>query len=271
MKIVCPTCQAKLKISDHQVPAAGVWAKCPKCHERFFIKPSAQIIFDLTAPFQRPAQAPGPLPRRDPMAQQIVERARVKRGLAVGPIRNAADEESSPVTVFPKAAVPPEVYKAIGLALLGFPILFIAIFFSSLPYSKPELSPGLQPAAIVAKINDVNNNQALIRQDLLNIRKDMVRRPRPFYGSGYSSSETRVFNYFVANMLPEEICSGIDYTEVTKLTSAYGFTVRGHCLGGNGQPLEMRVEWTLKKATIQFPYYQARSEFDLSPRSGQKN
>lgn len=269
MKIVCPRCQAKLKISDHQVPAAGVWAKCPKCRERFFIKASAQTTVDLAAPFQPPALAPGSLPRRDSTTQQIIERARAKRGLGADLKKDAADEISL-VTVFPSAVIPPEVYKVIGLALLGFPILFIAIFFSSLPGSKSELSHGLQPAAIVAKINDVNNNQALIRQDLLNIRKDMVRRPRPFYGGGYSSSETRVFNYFVANMLPEEICSGIDYTEVTKLTSAYGFTAKGRCLAGNGKQLEMRVEWTVKKATILFPYYQARSEFDLSPRQGQK-
>ncbi|MDR3037758.1 MAG: zinc-ribbon domain-containing protein, partial [Candidatus Adiutrix sp.] len=38
MKFVCPKCQAKLAIPPERVPAAGAWARCPKCRERFFIK-----------------------------------------------------------------------------------------------------------------------------------------------------------------------------------------------------------------------------------------
>lgn len=264
MKLVCPKCQAKLKIPDQQIPATGAWAKCPKCQERFFINPAAQSAVDLTTPFQRPNQAPAPLGRRDSSAQQLIERVRAKRGLPTDQRRDAFDE-SGLVMVYPKPAVSAGTYQAIGLALLAVPILFIVIFFSSLPDSESSDSSRPKPAEIVTKINDINSNHALIRQDLLNIRKGLVNRPRPVYGAGYSTSETRVFNYFVANMLPEDICSRTDYTEVTRLTSAYGFTAKGRCLQGKGNVLELRVEWTTQKAMILFPYYQAKSEFDLYP------
>jgi predicted Zn finger-like uncharacterized protein len=38
MKVKCPKCQAVMSVDESKIPDKGVYGRCPKCQERFFVK-----------------------------------------------------------------------------------------------------------------------------------------------------------------------------------------------------------------------------------------
>lgn len=265
MKLVCPKCQARLRISDQQVPANGAWAKCPKCRERFFINPAAQSAADLTRPYQ--SEKPnGPASiRRDQSSQQLIERLRTKRGLEAGEGGGGFDPDL--VTVYPELRISQDFYQPIGLALLAVPVLCLVWLLTSLDTAPRQIDASRDPQKIMAAKRASDNNIDLVRQDLLNIKRDLMRRPRQVVSVDHTGPESRVFNYFMSDMLPG-VCSGIDYIEVSDLKPAYGFAAKARCVDMPKNYLEMKVEWVARKAVVTFPYYRTKDEIDLYPPSG---
>ncbi|OQY28483.1 MAG: hypothetical protein B6244_06955 [Candidatus Cloacimonetes bacterium 4572_55] len=72
MKVACPKCKIKLKISDDKVTARGIKIKCPKCKTVFIVRkpgskrPAAPKQRPAVKPRQRPAAKPRPRPAPKP-------------------------------------------------------------------------------------------------------------------------------------------------------------------------------------------------------------
>jgi len=260
MKLVCPKCLSHLKVPAAKVPAGGGWARCPKCAEMFYVQAPGQGL-DLLS------EAPGAPPARrrqrygrDEGSQQLLDRLRTQRGEDVRDDRRF-DLDLNKVIIFPEPALPPAVYQVIGLALLSLPILALAVIFFK---SEPAAAPAPSAAEFKAQLNN-EFNPALIRADLLQIRRQTIYKKRLLTQVDFTGSESRVFKYFAANMVPG-ICDAINQLEIESDRPTNGFSATAVCREGILESLRMQVHWTDRTAVISFPgYSQHDQEVDLFP------
>lgn len=268
IKLVCPQCQLNLRVPKQRVPAAGAWAQCPRCQERFFINPAGSSVEDLTRPF--PGDTPdsssaraGGVAGRDSSSQELLDRVKAKRGL---PKEIAYEPEL--IIVYPEPAPPDYVYRVASAAMLCLPLLVAFLLFSSTNSRLNRVEPPPAPVnTAVDRLNDRDNPES-IRTDLMNIKRDHVLRRRTVYGIGYSGPESRVFNYFM-NRLAPEACDGISYLKITVPDGGgRGFRATGFCLTPEGRRLDMRVDWIGQGSRITFPYTNRSEDFTLQAPGG---
>jgi len=258
MKLTCPKCQSQLKVPADKIPAAGGWARCPHCAEKFFVKaPGSEI--DLLS--QIPGDGSAGRLGRNAEGRRLLDRLR-----AAGRAPEAAKEPdwsdfiSSEVTIFPEPAPTPALYQALGLALLGLPVLLLGLFF--VWYESPP-----QPVASTVVFDKTFNNEQDPKQILANldtIRRNMANQKRIISTVRRTGSESRVFNYFAARLMPGT-CDAISRLEMTSEAPTKGFEATGFCIGGKVNWLKMEVVWTNRTAIISFPHYSKAEEMEMYP------
>lgn len=268
IKLVCPQCQLNLRVPRQRVPAAGAWAQCPRCQERFFINPAGSSIEDLTRPFagdapEASSARAGGVAGRDSSSQRLLDRVKAKRGLP-----EEVEYEPDLIIVYPEPALPDYAYRAASAAMLCLPLLVAFLLFSTTNSRLNQVEPPPAPVnTAVDRLNDRENPES-IRADLLNIKRDHAFRRRAVYGIGYSGPESRVFNYFM-NRLAPEACDGVSYLQITVPGGGgQGFRATGICLAPEGRRLEMRVDWIDQGSRITFPYTNRSEDFGLQSPGG---
>ena len=259
MKLVCPKCLSHLKVPAEKIPVGGGWARCPKCAEMFYVQPPGQGLDLLSEPAKTPParrQRSG----RDESSQELLDRLRTQRGEENRDDRRF-DLDFNKVTIFPEPALAPAVYQGMGVALLALPVLVMAvIFFKSGPAAPP-------PVSTVEFKTMLNNefNPDLIRADLLQIRRQTTYKNSLLTQVDYSGSESRVFKYFAAEMVPG-ICDVINRLDIESDRPPKGFAATATCQGGILERLRMQVSWTDRTAIISFPGYSKHDQVvDLFP------
>ena len=241
------------------MPAGGGWARCPKCTEMFYVQAPGKGLDLLSEP---PPTSPArrTRARRDESSQQLLDRLRTQRGEDVRDDRRF-DLDLSKVTIFPEPALAPAVSQALGMALLALPIIVLGvIFFKSSP-------PGPPPISTTEFKERLNNefNPDLIRADLLQIRRQTIYKKKLLTQIDFTGSESRVFKYFAANMVPG-ICDVISWLEIESERPTKGFAATAVCEGGILESLRMQVSWTDRTAVISFPGFSKHDqEVDLFP------
>ncbi|MDR0882136.1 MAG: zinc-ribbon domain-containing protein [Candidatus Adiutrix sp.] len=262
VKLTCPSCQAKLQVPDDHIPAAGGWARCPKCRDRFFLKPGGQAAVDLARPFQEPptAQASPTRPGRDEASQKLLDRLKDKNR-AGQPDKGLEDFEPGEIIVFPAPALSETACQYIGLALLSLPLLAI-ILVLSWGRTTPAVVSQVSPTAL--KRLNTEDSPEIIRADLLNIKRDLLRRRRPHIDVDYSGPESRVFKYFMGRLTPPDYCSGITHLEIAASQPTSGFVATGFCQGEAYKLLEMKASWTIWGVRVQFSDYPGQEEFEMT-------
>lgn len=257
MKLVCPKCLTNLKVPVEKVPADGGWARCPKCGEKFYVQPPGKALDLLSEPPQAPPTRKRP--GRDESSQMLLNQLRAKKGEKVGGDPRLADFKE--VTIFPEPATAPGAYQALGAALLALPIIVLAIIFFK---SDVAGNPPVSYADFNSRLND-EFNPDLIRTDLLQIRQRTTDKKRLKKQVDFSGSESRVFKYFAADMVPG-VCDSISWLDIESDMPPKGFAATAVCVGGILERLRMQVNWTDRTAIISFPGYSRRDqEVDLFP------
>lgn len=258
MKLVCPKCMTRLKVSADKIPPIGGWAKCPKCAERFFVQPPGKGV-DLHSEASKEAGA-GKRPIRDSASQRFIDRLKSLRGESPDTIGHGPLIYSE-VTIFPEPAISPAIYQGIGLALLAVPLLLLIMAF--MIKSESASTPRQEAEKFNADFND-DKNIKLIRSDLVMIRRNMSKRPVITSTITYTGSESRVFNYFSERLTPG-ICKSISKLEINSNQPIKGFEATGTCSDGVTRRLKMLVTWTDKTAVVGFQGYPAHEEVELYP------
>lgn len=275
MKLTCPKCHSNLRIPAEKVPITGAWASCPKCQERFFIKPPAQqqqaaagVIGPrhseaLKAPqTAAPPPAAGSLKRRDQESQRLLERMKRKRP----ELRTEQPEpiDFSALTVYPEFVSYPVARQVVTGILLATPLVVMAVIFYAGSNVKPQ---PLAPSTTLVKMQDKSNTE-LVKNDLRSLRKHMQRRQNVVRMRIDSSGpEARIFNYFMERMVPG-VCEGEGISSLRiAADSSKGFSALGTCTS-NSKELEMNVVWTMNTAKVSFTGYPAQGteEIDLFPQ-----
>lgn len=295
LKLACPKCRLNLRVPAQRVPASGAWAQCPRCRERFFINPAGHSLEELTRPFASgpaeaapgpapapgPASAPGPVsasgpasasapaaspgrPVRDANSQRLLDRLKAKRG----PQADEPDDyEPGMVMVYPEPAIPESVFRAASAAMLCLPLLaiFLIFSFSGSRLAKPAAARPEPEITTVGMLNDYES-EAMIRQDLSNLRRDQLMRRRSLYGVGHNGPETRVFQYFMHRLAPN-VCAGVRYIQVSVPNSPAGpdagFTMTGFCEDPEDRRLAINIEWAGRAGLVFVPYNQKTERFSL--------
>lgn len=258
MKLTCPKCQSQLKVPADKIPAAGGWARCPHCSEKFFVKsPATQV--DLLSP--TPGDGSTGRLGRNAEGQRLLDRLKAAGRAPESPKAPGwSDFISQEVTIFPEPAPTPALYQALGLTLLGLPVLLLGLFFAW--YEAPA-----QPAAPTAVFEKTFNNaqdpkQVLVYLDI--VRRNMANQKRIISTIRRTGSESKIFNYFAARLMPGT-CDDISRLEMTSDAPTKGFEATGYCIGGKVNWLKMEVVWTNRAAIVSFPHYSKAEEMEMYP------
>jgi len=257
VKFTCPACQAKLTINDERIPEAGAWARCPKCQDRFFIPPKNKALgLDRT-------DANGP-PRlnleRGEAREKILARARSINGASDNQAAAEFDPEAV-VVIYPDLQQRSLLLNvAIGFFIV-LPLIALLVAFKA--SSRIPTDASQAEVVTVARVTD-KDNSALIRSDLVSLRRKMIRQGRFSVGVESSSAETRVFNYYMDRLVPGA-CQGISYIEVSSSSPVNGFKAVATCRENPHKKLEMLVEWPNNTAVITFPDYRSRETVEMNP------
>ncbi len=254
MNITCPHCRARSRIADERVPGAGAWARCPKCRNRFFIRPPE--------PEGPPAGAPPAAEAdRNDLRRRILRRV---RGSAAAEAYASRTLEAGPepeVLVFPEATLSPRACLALGLALLALPLILIGVFFKSASSWRPAPPPPTTQVAVI----DETKRIAYLKGDLLQLRNRMMRWRRLQYSVEYTGSESRVFKHYAARLLPPSVCGDITRLELRSERPSRGFTATATCLDRRHGLVDMEIGWVGRGAVISFPAYRVTEEVELFP------
>jgi len=230
MKFVCPRCRAGLSIPEERVPAAGAWARCPKCQERFFLKVRGAL--DPLAAETGPAGRlrPG---GRTAGEQRLLDRQRARMGRAETSLEGP--DGLGEVTVFPAPAPNYGLYGlAAALAVGGF-LGFLAHAFRSAGDWTERPEPTAPPTA--------SYEERGLAADLAAMRRDFRRRPGLRRNIGYSGREARVFKYLMAQLAPEA-CGGEFFSlRLWSPDTRQGFKAIGACLNEGQTAPELEVKW----------------------------
>jgi len=268
MQLVCPHCHAKLTVPDQTIPDKGAWGRCPKCHDRFFIPASNQKP-DLAGSYQpvRQAKQYGAADKQSLERQRLLERLKTLNG------ENDAEElpdfDPSLITVYPELQQAPRLRMFFCVLFLIIPVIFTIVFFSissKIPLEDPR-SPTDSSSLYIPDIDP----KAVIRGDLLSLRQKMMRRGRFSSGVNYTGPESRVFNYYMEQLVPGLCTQGISYIEIKSLSASTGFSATATCLEHFDKKIEMKVHWPGRKATISFPgLTHNEAEVELFPEPAAK-
>ena len=259
LKLACPKCGRPLHTDAARIPPAGAWTHCPRCGERFFLKPPGQGA-DLSSP----APAAGPkLAAGDSQARrELLSRlqARSPSAAASAPPPDY-DEE---VTIFPRAAWSGEACFAAGSLVLALIVLVSFMFFRGSVHHPPPPPP----AMAAARLND-SQDLGLIRHDLIGLKRRFVNRRTLRADIEHTGPESRIFKYFLARLEPRGGCAGLARLEIKSEDPARGFRAEAVCLDQDGRlspgKLELDIKWTQRSAVASFPGHPGTDEVEMFP------
>lgn len=258
MKLTCPKCQAQSTVHDERIPANGAWARCPRCQDRFFIKPPARQP-DL---FRSTSNKPGPAPARgrSPEAQKLIDRLRPKKeSEAETSLDGPAGLDV--ITVFPAPIVPyAEFAMLLGLLAVVAVLVIIRAFWVSGEKAVITVS---SPQA-VGQVSAYDEEQMI--KDLTAMRRNMFHKGSVFYTVDYTGLESRIFNYLMRTMAPG-VCPGISRLEIRALRPRDGYTVIGTCLDARWGKQEIAVRWVDRSAAVSIPDRATEKMYLLFPPS----
>ena len=251
-------------IADEKVPAAGAWASCPKCRERFYIRPAGRpspLELDGGAPL-RPGTAP---PGRDAESQRLLDRLKVKSGARGDD--DFTEFDPAAITLYPEPLGWPRARMAATWVLLAMPILGIVVFFLYLGRREPSPPPELKA---IARMNDEERAEMIIN-DLLSLKRKLQHRRRVNrFEVDYRGPESRLFNHFRKVLVPGLCREGVSQISLSSPYPNNGFTATGLCLGEGLRELTMDVRWPENSAVVSFPAYpaQGQAELEIFPAAG---
>ena len=249
-------------LPDDKVPAEGAWARCPKCQERFYVRPPGRPS-PLDLPDERPARPAG-AGRRDPESQRLIDRLRAKSGR---PADDPPEFDPGALILYPEALGWPRVQAAAPWILLALPLVLIIGFFYSL--GNRENPPPPPPQKAMERMRD-DMRPEVIRNDLLSIKRHLMRLKRvQIMNVGHKGPESRVFEYFRNLLVPGVCLDDIDNIAIEAPYPNAGFTATGTCRGRSlGKELIMSVRWPEVSAIVTFPDYpdQGWAELEMYPR-----
>jgi predicted Zn finger-like uncharacterized protein len=259
MKLACPKCGRHLAVADNLVPGAGGWARCPRCGEKFFLKPPAGP--ELGSPNVSSAPVRGGADR-----EELLKRLKVRSPQAAAAAQqwedNHADFEE--VTIFPRRALSPETALAAGCLILTLALLSTLLLFLSSVHHREEFPQDRAPARL-------NNDQSpdLVRQDLVDILRRHSRRDYLWVVVDFTGPESRVFKYCRDRLVPEDHCPNLVRLELKSTAPAEGLSLFGSCQDHDGrqdpEPLELRLKWVERAALAGFTGYQGFLELEMFP------
>lgn len=229
MKFVCPRCKAGLEIPKERVPAAGAWARCPKCQERFFLKVRAA---------DPPGLAPGLPGRRAGRTaeeQRLLDRQLARMGRARAETSLEGPVGTWEVVLFPAPAPNYRLYGLVtALAVGGLLGLMFHLFQSA--GSWPAEMAAAPPRA-------VNYEDRGLAIDLAAMRRDFRRRPGLRRNIDYSGREARVFKYLMTELAPEACGGEFHRLRLWSSDTSRGFKAVGTCLAEGETAPELQIQW----------------------------
>ncbi len=247
MNVRCPHCRAKSRVADERVPLKGAWAKCPKCGERFFLRPP-----------ERAEEKTETAVSSEELRARILARVRGREGEAFTS-RQPEDDAWPEVTVFPEASLSPARVTAIGFLLLALFLAVLGFFFRSA--ARVEIPPPPAPSAPQAA-NEEEILAVQAKNRLLRLRSRTIKSGLLSYSVHYTGDESRLFKHYAAKLAPG-VCRDITGLTMHSEDAAYGFTLTADCLDGNR--VDMKVRWRGTGAVISFPEYAVADGVGLFP------
>jgi predicted Zn finger-like uncharacterized protein len=240
MKFVCPRCQAKLNIPAERVPAAGAWARCPKCQDRFFlnVRGADQAREGGPAP-PAPASPAGRLRSaagRTAEEQRLLDRQRAKLGRPKAETSLEGPAGVFEVVVFPTHAPDYRLYGlAAALVVGGFLGLLLHAFQSA----------GARPDEAVDDLGPpvVNYEDGGLAADLSALRRDFSRRSGLSRNIDYRGREVRVFKYLMAQLAPRACDGEFSSLRLWSFDTGQGFKAVGACLARGETSPELEINW----------------------------
>jgi predicted Zn finger-like uncharacterized protein len=255
MKLACPKCGRHLAVADNLVPGAGGWARCPRCGERFFLKPSAgpELVNVSSAPVRGGADR-----------EELLKRLKVRSPQAAAQRWEDNHADFEEVTIFPRRALSPEAALAAGCLILTLALLSTILLFLSSVHHREALPPAQAPARL-------NNDQSpsLVRQDLVDILRRHSKRDYLWAVVDFTGPESRVFKYCRDRLVPEDHCPTLVRLELKSAAPAEGLSLFGSCQDYDGrrdpEPLELKLKWVERAALAGFTGYQDFLELEMFP------
>ncbi|MDR1921666.1 MAG: hypothetical protein LBS31_08000 [Candidatus Adiutrix sp.] len=196
----------------------------------------------------------GPRPR-DRESQELLNRLRANQP-APEPVYTL-----DAIMLYPEPAPSPLICQLTAAAALALPVILMAVGFSQIS-SRSTAPAASTVSAYLARFN-TEDDEALIRGDLLNLKRETARRGRMTLGVRHRGPESRIFKYFMTRLAPEA-CRGITYVEISAFSPLEGFSAKADCLEA-GKSLEMDVRWDGRLALVTFRGYRGQEEFNLYP------
>jgi len=255
MDFVCPACSAKLRISDDMVPPNGAWARCPKCKDRFFLKPSSSLLALDAADL-----GPGRTFRkkRSEAEQDLLDR--LKKTTPDGQDDSDGQVNWDEIVIYPEAVADYRFYFLAGYVMLAlFVLCALAIArYAAMPRYQAVHTP--KRAVIVY-------DESRLRSDLNLLKRSTSRRRNVNRYVDYTGLESRVYKFFLAEM-EYPPCLEISSLRLRAAREDNGFTATAVCLDEVRQAPELRVQWINEKARIIMGGVARKEDIDLS-RTGQ--
>ena len=230
MKFVCPRCQSKLNIPAERVPAAGAWARCPKCHERFFLKVKAAEPVP-SAPEAGRVRPAG----RTAAEQKLLDRQRAKMGRPQAETSLEGPAGLWEVVVFPAAAPDYRLYGLVAALAVGGLLGFLIHAFRSAGGGSGG------PAAVPAP--RLSYEDRGLTTDLNAMRRDFRRRSGLSRNVSYGGREARVFKYCMSQLAPGACAGEFSSLRLRSTNTLEGFRAVGVCLDEDETAPELEINW----------------------------
>lgn len=241
MKLSCPKCRVKCSISDDKLPAAGAWTRCPKCGERFFIKPGG-LIQSLLSESEFPGGAvSGSLKNRGPEAEELLSKMR-----RLSP-RDDLPPLSAEVVIL-SLVKPPDYRLYTSIAVLASLVLGAAVFFG---FRDVGETGAPNPSGLSHPPLESLYSPEDLRKDLLYLRRDNIDR-NPFDREiNYSGAESRVYKHFVHQMEPLS-CGEISQIQLQSSQPSRYLDVLATCLDGRTRGATLHLFWRGGEVEVRF-------------------
>ena len=231
MKFICPRCQSKLNLPEERVPAAGAWARCPKCQERFFLKVKAAE----PAPPGPAAGRPHPA-GRTAEEQKLLDRQRAKMGRPQAETSLEGPAGLGEVVVFPTPAPNYRLYGLAAALAVGGLLGFLAQAFRSAGGSA-----GPEPVRAAPPLS--YEDRGLVT-DLNALRRDFSRRSGLSRNVNYGGREARVYKYCMSQLAPRACDGEFSILKLRSSNTREGFRAVGVCLDNEDETApELEINW----------------------------
>jgi len=255
MKLVCPKCHSKSTVPDERVPAAGAWARCPKCSERFFIRPVGQSSgLDM-----QPQKAPVKSVRgRSEEAQRMINRLRSKTEAEGLTTLDGPEYNPETITVFPQPAPNPAftvIATGVMIVLAGFVLIGSFSKGSTVKVNAPQ-TPAI--------MSHYTYGEKDLRADFQLLRKRATQQPHLRYQVTYTGYESRVFKHFLNEIAPDD-CQDITSLYIKADRAANSLTATATCQDNSRIIPDMQIRWEGRDALISITGREALLRFNLFP------